>query len=85
MPRTLSRRWVVAETTVLMLKSLFQGVLTTEKQNFLLFDMTTHPVTDNVQKTKLIKKVQESVLTKWVNDPHRIEKRMVALIFLAHR
>ena len=47
--------------------------------------MTTHPVTDNVQKTKLIKKVQESVLTKWVNDPHRIEKRMVALIFLAHR
>jgi len=61
-----------------------KGVLTTEKQNFLLFDMTTHPVTDNVQKTKLIKKVQESVLTKWVNDPHRIEKRMVALIFLAH-
>ena len=37
-------------------------MLTTEKQNFLLFDMTTHPVTDNVQKTKLIKKVQESVL-----------------------
>merc|ERR1711972_553727 len=31
-----------------------KGVLTTEKQNFLLFDMTTHPVTDNVQKTKLI-------------------------------
>jgi Golgi phosphoprotein 3 len=40
-----------------------KGVLTTEKQNFLLFDMTTHPVTDNVQKTKLIKKVQESVLS----------------------
>jgi len=61
-----------------------KGVLTTEKQNFLLFDMTTHPVTDNVQKTKLIKKVQESVLTKWVNDPHRMEKRLLALIFLAH-
>jgi hypothetical protein len=26
-----------------------KGVLTTEKQNFLLFDMTTHPITDNVQ------------------------------------
>merc|ERR1711997_520129 len=34
-----------------------KGVLTTEKQNFLLFDMTTHPVTDNIQKTRLIKKV----------------------------
>jgi len=61
-----------------------KGVLTTEKQNFLLFDMTTHPVTDNLQKNKLIKKVQESVLAKWVNDPHRMEKRMLALIFLAH-
>lgn len=48
-----------------------KGVLTTEKQNFLLFDMTTHPITDNIQKNKLIKKVQESVLSKWVNDPHR--------------
>jgi Golgi phosphoprotein 3 len=62
-----------------------KGVLTTEKQNFLLFDMTTHPITDNVQKAKLIKKVQESVLAKWVNDPHRMEKRMLGLIFLAHR
>ena len=50
-----------------------KGVLTTEKQNFLLFDMTTHPITDNIQKNKLIKKVQESVLSKWVNDPHRYD------------
>merc|ERR1712029_786395 len=55
-----------------------------EKQNFLLFDMTTHPITDNIQKNKLIKKVQESVLSKWVNDPHRMEKRILSLIFLAH-
>lgn len=61
-----------------------KGVLTTEKQNFLLFDMTTHPITDNLQKNKLIKKVQEAVLSKWVNDPHRMEKRMLSLIFLAH-
>jgi len=61
-----------------------KGVLTTEKQNFLLFDMTTHPVTDNLQKNKLIKKVQDAVLTKWVNDPHRMEKRLLSLIFLAH-
>lgn len=34
-----------------------KGVLTTEKQNFLLFDMTTHPLTDNTAKSRLVKKV----------------------------
>lgn len=61
-----------------------KGVLTTEKQNFLLFDMTTHPLNDNVIKCRLVKKIQEAVLNKWVNDPQRMEKRMLALIFLAH-
>nr|CAD7576466.1 unnamed protein product [Timema californicum] len=61
-----------------------KGVLTTEKQNFLLFDMTTHPLTDNVAKSRLVKKVQDAVLAKWVNDPHRMDKRMLSLIFLAH-
>lgn len=35
-----------------------KGVLTTEKQNFLLFDMTTHPLTDNIVKCRLVKKVR---------------------------
>ncbi|RWS07319.1 Golgi phosphoprotein 3 rotini-like protein [Dinothrombium tinctorium] len=61
-----------------------KGVLTTEKQNFLLFDMTTHPLVDSSTKTKLIKKVQDAVLSKWVNDPHRMDKRLLALILLAH-
>ncbi|XP_043230531.1 Golgi phosphoprotein 3 homolog sauron-like isoform X1 [Amphibalanus amphitrite] len=61
-----------------------KGVLTTEKQNFLLFDMTTHPVTDNQAKLRLVKKVQDAVLSKWVNDPHRMDKRMLSLIYLAH-
>jgi len=39
-----------------------KGVLTTEKQNFLLFDMTTHPLTDNETKVRLVKKVINSVL-----------------------
>jgi len=39
-----------------------KGVLTTEKQNFLLFDMTTHPLTDNEAKVRLVKKVVDSVL-----------------------
>ncbi|XP_015786230.1 Golgi phosphoprotein 3 homolog sauron [Tetranychus urticae] len=61
-----------------------KGVLTTEKQNFLLFDMTTHPLVDSGTKSKLIKKVQDAVLSKWVNDPHRMDKRLLALIILAH-
>jgi len=61
-----------------------KGVLTTEKQNFLLFDMTTHPLVDNVTKTRLVKKLQEAVLSKWVNDPHRIDKRTLSLIYMAH-
>ena len=61
-----------------------KGVLTTEKQNFLLFDMTTHPLTNNTIKQRLIKKVQEAVLERWVNDPQRMDRRLLALIFLAH-
>uniref|UniRef100_A0A1B0BV63 Golgi phosphoprotein 3 n=1 Tax=Glossina palpalis gambiensis TaxID=67801 RepID=A0A1B0BV63_9MUSC len=61
-----------------------KGVLTTEKQNFLLFDMTTHPLSDNVVKCRLVRKIQDSVLSKWVNDPQRMDKRMLSLIFLAH-
>ncbi|XP_048848523.1 Golgi phosphoprotein 3-like [Brienomyrus brachyistius] len=61
-----------------------KGILTTEKQNFLLFDMTTHPVTNTTEKQRLVKRVQDSLLERWVNDPHRMEQRMLALIMLAH-
>eukprot|EP00794_Sanderia_malayensis_P010133 gene10133-11168_t len=61
-----------------------KGVLTTEKQNFLLFDMTTHPLTDSSMKQRVLKKVQDCVLSKWVNDPHRMDKRTLALLYLAH-
>ena len=40
-----------------MIEFFFVGVLTTEKQNFLLFDMTTHPVTDGTAKQRLVRKV----------------------------
>lgn len=61
-----------------------KGVLTTEKQNFLFFDMTTHPLTDNITKSRLIKKIQDAVLTKWTNNPQQMDKRMLALIVLGH-
>eukprot|EP00051_Salpingoeca_urceolata_P026449 m.477359 g.477359 ORF g.477359 m.477359 type:complete len:287 (-) comp20814_c0_seq1:108-968(-) len=61
-----------------------KGVLTTEKQNFLLFDMTTHPVADAPIKERVVKKVQDTVLSKWQHDPNRIDKRSLALIYMAH-
>ena len=61
-----------------------KGVCTTDKQNFVLFDMTTHPVNDSGVKQKLIKRIQDSVLSRWVNDVHRMDKRTLVLIFLAH-
>ena len=61
-----------------------KGVLTTEKQNFLLFDMTTHPLVDSTSKQRVVRKVQEAVLAKWVNDVHRMDKRILSLIYLAH-
>jgi Golgi phosphoprotein 3 len=61
-----------------------KGILTTEKQNFLLFDMTTHPVVDTTAKDRLVRKVQESVLSKWQNDVARMNKRTLALIYMAH-
>ena len=61
-----------------------KGVCTTEKQNFLLFDMTTHPLVESTVKQKLVKRVQDSVLSRWMNDPQRMDKRMLALLYLAH-
>ena len=61
-----------------------KGVLTTEKQSFLLFDMTTYPLIDSTIKNELIRKVQDALLSKWVNDPHRMDKRLLSLIFIAH-
>jgi golgi phosphoprotein 3 len=61
-----------------------KGVCTTEKQNFVLFDMTTHPVNDSTAKQRLVRRIQDSVLTRWVNDPNRFDRRTLSLIYLAH-
>jgi len=80
----LNLKYQVRNTRERLAKNLVEkGVLTTEKQNFVLFDMTTHPVSNPSSKQNLIKKVQESVLNKWVNDPHRMDKRVLSLLLLA--
>ncbi|XP_030645316.1 Golgi phosphoprotein 3-like [Chanos chanos] len=61
-----------------------KGVLTTEKQNFLLFDMTTHPLTDTTEKQRLVQRLQETLLERWTNDHRRMPRRALALLVLAH-
>ncbi|XP_056116232.1 Golgi phosphoprotein 3-like [Rhinichthys klamathensis goyatoka] len=66
-------------------KSLVEkGVLTTEKQNFLVFDMTTHPLTDGAEKQRLVRRLQDTLLERWTNDPLRMSRRALALVLLAH-
>lgn len=57
-----------------------KGVLRTEKQNFLLFDMATHPVSNMNIKDDLIKRVID-VLLKRGPAP---DKRMISLICSAY-
>ncbi len=81
----LNLRYQIRNVRERIAKNLVEkGILTTEKQNFVLFDMTTHPLTDSMSKQKLVKKVQDSVLSGWVNDTSRMDKRMLALLILAH-
>ncbi|KAF3813363.1 hypothetical protein GH733_018514 [Mirounga leonina] len=41
-------------------------------------------VTNTTEKQRLVKKLQDSVLERWVNDPQRMDKRTLALLVLAH-
>lgn len=61
-----------------------KGVCSTEKTNFVLFDMTVHPLTNADFKQKLVKRIQDSVLSRWVNDVHRMDKRTLSLLCLAY-
>lgn len=61
-----------------------KGILTTGKQSFLLFDMTTHPVCDTSEKQRLLRKLQDSVLERWMGDLRRMDRRLLALLVLAH-
>ncbi|CAK9294395.1 unnamed protein product [Gordionus sp. m RMFG-2023] len=42
-----------------------KGVLSTEKQNFVVFDMTTHPLVDPQAKLKLVSRVRNALLADW--------------------
>lgn len=81
----LNLRYQIRNVRERIAKNLVEkGILTTEKQSFVLFDMTTHPLTNTTAKQRLIKKVQDAVLSRWVNETNRMDKRTLALIILAH-
>ncbi|XP_063934364.1 Golgi phosphoprotein 3 homolog sauron-like isoform X2 [Zophobas morio] len=68
-----------------ILKQLTEkGVLGTEKQSFVLFDVVTHPVADGSSKKALVSLLQSSLLSKWQNDLRRFDKRVLSLVYLAH-
>lgn len=60
-----------------------KSICTTDKQNFVVFNMTTHPLSDDTVKKRLLRRVQDSVLSRWANDPHRMDPRTLSLLYLA--
>ena len=59
-----------------------KSICTTDKQNFVVFNMTTHPLSDDGVKKRLLRRVQDSVLSRWSNDAQRMDPRTLALLFL---
>ncbi|KAH8877846.1 Golgi phosphoprotein 3 [Schistosoma japonicum] len=59
-------------------------ICTTEKQNFILFDMMTHPLVDVESKQRVISRIQDVVLNRWSTDIQKIDKRLLSLVLLSH-
>jgi len=66
-----------------------KGVLTTEKQNFLLFDMATHPLVDRQPKDEIMNRMRNLLTQKTVilpaskTFPEEVELRWLRSICLA--
>ncbi|KER26646.1 phosphoprotein 3 [Opisthorchis viverrini] len=66
-------------------KSLVEkGICTTEKQNFVVFDMMTHPLVDFHTKQRVMQRIQDGIINRWSADVQKIDKRLLTLIILAH-
>jgi len=51
-----------------------KGVLRTEKRNFLLFDMATHPVTDSAVKEEVVKRACTVLISRANGSPSLAER-----------
>ncbi|TPX53721.1 hypothetical protein PhCBS80983_g06208 [Powellomyces hirtus] len=61
-----------------------KGVLRTEKRNFVLFDMATHPVSDHSVKEELIKRTVDCLLGRGPQPPDRRTIAMVCAAYAAN-
>jgi len=62
-----------------------KGVLRTEKRNFLLFDMATHPVADLSVKTEIIQRVIQCLSTPSTSSAFKqVPLRTIALVCAAY-
>ncbi|KAG0332351.1 Vacuolar protein sorting-associated protein 74 [Podila horticola] len=55
-----------------------KGVLRTEKRNFLIFDMATHPVTDSAVKEEVVKRACTALISRTTNASSAMEESPVA-------
>ncbi|VDL90076.1 unnamed protein product [Schistocephalus solidus] len=62
-----------------------KGICSTEKQNFVIFDMTTHPLVNTPTKQYVIQRLKDSILSNWSEDIQKMDKRLLSLIIVAHR
>lgn len=62
-----------------------KGVCSTEKQNFVIFDMTTHPLINSPVKQLVIQRLNNSILSNWSNDIRKLDKRWLSLVIVAYR
>ncbi|KAF9331557.1 hypothetical protein BG006_005582 [Podila minutissima] len=51
-----------------------KGVLRTEKRNFLIFDMATHPVTDSAVKEEVVKRACTTLIARSGSSPSLAER-----------
>ncbi|NWQ72097.1 GLP3L protein, partial [Neopipo cinnamomea] len=56
-----------------------KGVLSTARQNFVLFAVTTHPVSDASEKRRLLRRLRDGLLER----PRLLRRRTLALLVLA--
>lgn len=62
-----------------------KGVCSTEKQNFILFDMTTHPLINTPAKQLIMQRINDALLSNWTTDIQRMDRRILSLIVVSQR
>lgn len=80
----LKMKYIIKNVRERIAKNLVdKGILTNSKESYLIFDLITHPLANPTAKMKLVSKLHNSLLKNFVNDPQRMDLRILALIYMA--